>query len=160
MRLDEILRQPVAEIAYHKKKAEAVITGLEKPINDHLLELDAAHPGADHREHRKAELIGWLDEVAEIRLRGTKRPAGKAFYFRCLFGEPFGGVEVENVAGRLRRLSLRGYPVRGDIDPAEVAERLRRFHDAFAAGCAEGRMDLDATRALIERFAAAAPPLV
>jgi hypothetical protein len=152
MRLDEILRQPATAMAYYKKKAEAVITGLERPINDHLLKLVAV-TGND-REHWKAALAGWLDEVAEIRLRGTKRPANEAFYFRCLFDEPFGGVEVENVAGRLRRLALRGYAVRGDVDPAEIAERLRRFHEAFAAGCAAGRMDLDAIQALIERFAA------
>jgi len=45
MRIGELLtRTPLEEMSYSRKKAEAVITGLEKPVNDHLLKLLVVDP--------------------------------------------------------------------------------------------------------------------
>ena len=50
VRIGEILtRTPLQEMSYSRKKAESVITGLEKPINDHLLKLLVVASG--EREH-------------------------------------------------------------------------------------------------------------
>jgi hypothetical protein len=159
MLLSEIMSRPVLEMAYRKKKAEAVITGLEKPINTHLLKLLAVPAGqvrADNLEHWKGELVNWLDEVAEIRLKPDNRPGHPGFYFGILFDEPFGGSEVAGVASRLKRLA-RGpdaVPIRGDLDPTEVAARLRAFHAAFDAGCTAGRQTIETTEAMVDQLAA------
>lgn len=161
MLLSEIMRQPVVEMAYRKRKAEAVITGLEKPINTHLLKLLAV-PAGPVREanlaHWKGELVNWLDEVAEIRLKPDNRPGPPGFYFGILFDEPFGGSEAAGVASRLKRLARgpEAVPIRGDLDPADVAERLRGFHAAFDAGCAAGRQTIELTEAMVDELAAEA----
>jgi hypothetical protein len=46
------------------------------------------------REHWIAELLEWLDEIAEIRLKPDHRPGAKSFYYRIMFDEPFGGAEA------------------------------------------------------------------
>ena len=103
MRIGELLtRTPLEEMSYSRKKAEAVITGLEKPVNDHLLKLLVVDP-AD-REHWIAELLEWLDEIAEIRLKPDHRPGPRSFYYRIMFDEPFGGAETENTTRRVRRI--------------------------------------------------------
>jgi hypothetical protein len=159
MLLSEIMSRPVLEMAYRKEKAEAVITGLEKPINTHLLKLLAVPAGQvrdDNLVHWKGELVNWLDEVAEIRLKPDNRPGHPGFYFGILFDEPFGGSEAAGVASRLKRLA-RGpdaVPIRGDLDPSQVAARLRAFHAAFDAGCAAGRQTIETTEAMVDQLAA------
>jgi hypothetical protein len=137
MRIGEILtRTPLQEMSYSRKKAESVITGLEKPINDHLLKLLVVETG--EREHWIVELLEWLDEVAEIRLKPDHRLGPKSFYYRIMFDEPFGGSETENIARRVRRIVRQGYPVREDADLGKVANELRSFHEAFAEACSKG----------------------
>ena len=143
MLLSEIMRQPVLEMAYRKKKAEAVITGLEKPINTHLLKLLAV-PGGKMRDdnvaHWKGELANWLDEVAEIRLKPDNRPGHPGFYFGILFDEPFGGSEVAGVASRLKRLA-RGpdaVAIRGDLDPRRWRRCCGRFTSPLTRGALPG----------------------
>ncbi len=161
MRLQDILSRPMPEMAYTKKKADLVITGLEKPINDHLLKLVAvtAHDvqGEDERAHWREELVNWLDEVAEIRLKPTGRPAAAQFYFSILFDEPFGGVEAANMARRLRRLQRQHYLVLPDADPAALAERVRRFHRSFAEACAHGAITDREIETLVDRFTRGEP---
>ncbi|HVB16108.1 MAG TPA: hypothetical protein VNF04_06230 [Stellaceae bacterium] len=156
MQMADILAMPTVRMAYFKKKAEAVITGLERPINEHLLRLAAI--ATDNPGHWRTEAIGWLDEVANIRLRPNNRPGSRAWYFRILFDEPFGGVEVANVTGRLQRLAkLYGDRLREDADPVELAERLRAFHDRFASRCAAGDLSVDDIATMVDRFAAGLP---
>ena len=50
-----------AENVLFAQKAKSVITGLEKPINDHLLKLLVVETG--EHEHWIVELLEWLDEV-------------------------------------------------------------------------------------------------
>src|SRR5208283_2843443 len=136
MRINEILAdKPLLEMSYSRKKAELVITGLEKPINDHLLKLVVVDN--DHAEHWIKELLEWLDEVAEIRLKPDNKPGPAFFYNRILFEEPFGGTGITNVARRIRRLERQGYKLRNaDLDM--VLRRLLEFHKQFSEACARG----------------------
>jgi hypothetical protein len=139
-------------MSFRKRKAEAEITGLERPVNTQLLKLfairlDALPPAT--ADHWRRELRGWLFEIADIRLKPSGRPAGRNFYYRILFDEPFGDVEVVNTGRRLHRIADDGYPLRADADPAVLAERLRDFHEKFAAACAKGEMSRDRINALV-----------
>jgi hypothetical protein len=151
MRIGEILtRTPLDEMSYSRKKAEAVITGLEKPINDYLLKLLVAE--SNEREHWIAELLEWMDEIAEIRLKPDHRPGPRSFYYRIIFDEPFGGAETENIARRVRRIARQGYTVRQEADLGTMAERLRSFHEAFAELCSRG-VSTEQIEAMIRGFA-------
>jgi hypothetical protein len=145
-----------AHMSFRKRKAEAEITGLERPINDYLIKLLAARLETlppRTAEHRRRELCSWLDDIADIRLNPHDRPAGRDFY-RILFDERFGGVEELNVGRRFSRIARDGYALRESVDAAGIANRLRDFHAAFAAGCAKSEMSPDRVEALV----AALPP--
>lgn len=153
------LAAPPGHMAYRKRKAEAEITGLERPINEHLLKLLAVDPEAvapETRRHWAREVSNWLDDVADIRLMPTARPGPARFYSDILFDEPFGGAEVENVGRRLYRIARDGHMLRDDLDPVGAAETLRRFHAAFAAACAEGSATPERIEALVAALAGAA----
>jgi hypothetical protein len=63
MRVHEILSaEQLLEMSYSRKKAEAVITNLEKPINDHFLKLLLVEDTPD-REHWMKEPFGGTGEV-------------------------------------------------------------------------------------------------
>ena len=152
MRIGEILtRIPLEEMSYSRKKAEAVITGLEKPINDHLLKLLVVE--SSEREHWTTELLEWLDEVAEIRLKPNHWPGPASFYYRIMFDEPFGGAENENIARRIRRIARQGYVLRQDVDLGTIEERLRSFHEGFARACSTG-VSTEQIESMIRDFAA------
>ncbi len=137
MRLIEILAtQPLLEMAYSQKKAESVITGLEKPINDHLLKLWTM-PGSEYRDHWLTEVSTWIDEVGEIILKPNGRRPSPAFFYRILFDEPFGGAEIPNITSRLKRLQRQGYTLTTNSSPAELLDRLRQFHKAFSEQAAK-----------------------
>jgi hypothetical protein len=102
-------RTPLQEMSSSGKKAQAVINGPEKPVNDHLPKLFVA--GSADREHWIAELLEWINEMTEIRLKPDHR--SKSFCFRIMFDEPFRGAEPENIARRVRRICaarIRGAP--------------------------------------------------
>jgi len=139
-------------MSFRERKAEAEITGLERPINDHLIKLLAVRLDTlppQTAEHWRRELCSWLDDIADIRLKPHDRPASRDFYYRILFDERFGGVEELNVGRRLYRIARDGYALREAIDAARIAGRLRDFHAAFAAGCAKGEMSPDRVEALV-----------
>jgi hypothetical protein len=123
-------------MAYTQKKAESVITGLEKPVNDHLLRLWAM-PGSDHRDHWLSELANWIDEIGEIILKPNNRRPASEFYYRILFDEPFGGAELPNITSRLKRLQRQGYTLTTNASPTELLDRLQRFHAEFAQQAAK-----------------------
>lgn len=149
MRLTEVLATaPLLEMAYTQKKAESVVTGLEKPINDHLLKLWTM-PGSEHQVHWLAELTIWIDEVAEIVLKPHNRRPSAAFYYRILFDEPFGGVELPNLTARLRRLQRQGYVLTTHASPARLLDRLRQFHTDFSQQAARAPVDDATLRALL-----------
>ncbi len=150
MRLAEILAssQPLLEMAYFQKKAESVITGLEKPINDHLLKLWTM-PDSEHCEHWLKEAENWIDEVSEIILKPDNRRPKAEFYYRILFDEPFGGAELPNITSRLRRLQRQGYVFTTNLSPSDLLDRLRQFHAKFADLCAKAPVPETDVRTLI-----------
>jgi hypothetical protein len=137
MQLHDLLASDVLlEMAYTQKKAERVITGLEKPINDHLLKL-WTNPDSLDQEIWINNLVDWIDEIAEIVLRPANTRPPHIFYYKLLFFEPFGGgAEVPNILRRLRRLHRQGFLVQVDIAPDALLNRLRAFHRDFSSVCA------------------------
>ena len=152
MRIHEILSdKPLFEMSYSRKKAELMVSSLEKPINDHLLKLLVVDDN-QNRDHWTNELLEWLDEVAEIRLKSDNKTPPAFFYYRNLYEEPFGGEGVgeTNLARRIRRLERQGYALR-DVDLNDVLERLRRFHKQFSEACHRG-IEVDEISALLSHM--------
>jgi hypothetical protein len=145
---DILEKAPLPEMLYSRKKAEALITGLEEPINEHSLKLLVVS-GDQDRAHWTKELLEWLDDVAEIRLKPDDKTAPASFYDRILFDEPFGGTDTDNIARRLRRLERQGYELR-DADLDGVLQRLRRFHERFSEACRPGAEVEEINRLLAE----------
>jgi hypothetical protein len=151
MKLQDLLASDVLlEMAYTQKKAERIITGLEKPINDHLLKLWTS-PASLEREVWIADLCNWIEEIAEIVLRPTNTRPPHVFYYKLLFFEPFGGgAEIPNILRRLRRLDRRGFHMQSDISPDALLKRLRAFHRDLASLCASKLMLEDQIRKFLD----------
>jgi hypothetical protein len=150
MQLHDLLDSGVLlEMAYTQKKAERVITGLEKPINDHLLKLWTASRSGD-REGWIDNLVNWIDEIGEIVLRPTNARPPHIFYYKLLFFEPFGGgAGIPNLLRRLRRLHREGCSVQIDIAPDALLTRLQAFHRDLSSLCACKLMREDQIRAFL-----------
>lgn len=128
----EVLR----EMAYTQKKAERVITTLERPLNDNLLRLWTT---AERKHHEPwiEDLVDLIDEVSEIVLRPANSRPSHIFYYKLLFFEPFGGGSaVPNILRRLRRLHRHGCRIQVDATPEELVQRLQAFHRDLASLCA------------------------
>jgi hypothetical protein len=147
MELHELIASDVLpEMAYTQKKAERILTALEKPINDHLLKLWTI-PFSPEREIWIGDLINWIDEIAEIVLRPANTRPPHIFYYKLLFFEPFGGgAEITNILRRLRRLHRRGFPAQVDITPDALLKRLQAFHRDLSGLCASKIMREDQIR--------------
>src|SRR3984885_1445812 len=151
MQLHDLLDSGVLlEMAYTQKKAERVITALEKPINDHLLKLWTAS-GAGDREGWIDNLVNWIDEIGEIVLRPTNARPPHIFYYKLLFFEPFGGgAEIPNILRRLRRLHRHGFPVQIDTTPDALLRRLQAFHRDLSGLCASKIMREEQIRRFLD----------
>jgi hypothetical protein len=141
MQLRDLLASDVLlEMAYTQKKAERVITALEKPINDTLLKL-WTQPGSQHRDAWIEDLVNWIDEISEIVLRPMNARPPHIFYYKILFFEPFGaGAEKPNLLRRLRRIQRQGFPLEINVAPDHLAKRLQAFHRDLASLCAAKTM--------------------
>ena len=150
MELRELLASDLLlEVAYTQKKAERIITGLEKPFNDTLLKL-WIDPGSMHREIWLEDVFNWIDEISEIVLRPTYTRPRQIFYYKLLFFEPFGGgAAVPNILRRLRRLQRLGFPPKGDVVPDDLIKRLQAFHRDLASLCASKTMREDQIRTFL-----------
>jgi len=123
-------------MAYNRPKAEAIITGLEDPINTHLVKLLAFEADDETRRHWKKELRSWVRRIGVIRLKPQRRTPDRNFYYRILFDEPFGGVEETNIHSLIALLS-EDYR-RNDRPEADVLSRLRSLHERLADTLAQG----------------------
>jgi hypothetical protein len=150
MQLHDLLDSGVLlEMAYTQKKAERVITALEKPINDHLLKLWTT-PDSFDREVWIDNLVNWIDEIGEIVLRPANVRPPHIFYYKLLFFEPFGGGSgIPNLLRRLRRLHREGFPVQVDIAPETLLMRLQAFHRDLSSLCACKLMRDDQIRSFL-----------
>jgi hypothetical protein len=139
------------EMAYTQKKAERVITALEKPINDHLLKLWTTSKSFDRRVWID-NLVNWIDEIGEIVLRPNNARPPHVFYYKFLFFEPFGGGSgLPNLLRRLRRLKRDGFPVQIEIAPDALLMRLQVFHRDLSSLFACKLMREDEIRAFLEK---------
>jgi hypothetical protein len=150
MQLHDLLASNVlCEMAYTQKKAERIITGLEQPINDHLLRLWTC-PNSPDREVWIHDLVNWIDEIAEIVLRPANTRPPHIFYYKLLFFEPFGGgAAITNILRRLRRQVRNGFPVQADVTPDDLLERLQTFHRDLSGLCASKLMRDDQIRTFL-----------
>jgi hypothetical protein len=150
MQLHDLLDSGVLlEMAYTQKKAERVITGLERPINDHLLKLWTISDSLA-RDNWIDSLVNWIDEISEIVLRPTNARPPHIFYYKLLFFEPFGGGSgIPNLLRRLRRLHRDGFPVQTEIVPDALLTRLQVFHRDLSSLCACKLMRDDQIRSFL-----------
>lgn len=133
---------PALQMAYTQKKAERVITGLEKPINDHLLKLWTVLDSSE-RDAWIEDLVNWIDEIGEIVLRPNNARPSHTFYYKLLFFEPFGaGAGLSNILSRLRRLHRFGFPVQVGLSTNDLLIRLQAFHRDLS-GLWAGKPTLD-----------------
>jgi hypothetical protein len=141
---DLVASDVLPEMAYTQKKAERILTALEKPMNDHLLRL---WTGSVDRELWIRDLVNWIDEIAEIVLRPTNTRPPHIFYYKLLFFEPFGGgAGIPNILRRLRRLHRQGFPVQINVAPDALLNRLQGFHRDLSGLCASRSMGEDQIR--------------
>lgn len=129
--------EPPLEMSFRRKKAEQVVTGLERQINLHLLKLLAFDAAPETRAHWKTELDEWLTQIAVIRLKPDNRPIPARAAFEWLYDEPFGGSEEENASAMIRLLERRGLR-RNAEGAAAISARLRAWHTALAERLARG----------------------
>ncbi|WP_428489171.1 hypothetical protein [Rhodopila sp.] len=146
---DLVASDVLPEMAYTQKKAERILTALEKPMNDHLLRLWTM-PGSADRELWIRDLINWIDEIAEIVLRPANTRPPHIFYYKLLFFEPFGGgAGTANILRRLRRLHRQGFPVQIDVTADVLLTRLQAFHRDLSGLCASKIMGEDQIRGFL-----------
>ncbi len=81
------------------------------------------------------------------------KPGNAQFYFKLLYDEPFGGVELQNITSRLQLLRLQYARLAAGVEPEELASRLRRFHTEFARACASGAIIPRRIAELVDDFA-------
>lgn len=136
------------DLAYPRHKAEAIVTGLERPLNRHLLKLMGFDAPERTRKVWRYEVETWLTEIAAIRLKDDNRRLPARDLFDWLFDEPFGGVEVENVEALLRLTARRDKLVRNRRSADEIAEALRDLHARLAERLAAGDTGMDLIEAL------------
>ncbi len=155
MRLDEIAPDLLLEMAYTRQRATQIVSGLEMPINLHLLKLVAV-PMPDQFSHWRHELATWLTTIGAIRLKPTTKPAPARFYFhfyfQLLFDEPFGQNEVPAVTARLQLLRQQYGDLKDDVIVEALAAKLQEFHQLFASECAKGVVTLATINTLLDNF--------
>lgn len=151
MRFDEFKPQPFYEMLYKRAKAEHFMTGLEKPINLHLIKLLVIKSEGPNATHWRKELSTWFIDIAEIRLKPHNKPAPAEFYYRILFDEPYGGHEVDHTVSHLQGLA-EDYTIDPSTDPSIVVAVLKNFHKDFAKSCAAGNFTRVAVKAMVAGF--------
>jgi hypothetical protein len=123
-------------LAMSRRRAATRADGLSRPILNHIVKLLAADASEATRAHWRAELRGWLDDLAVIRLKPTRRRPTRAMHRDWLFGaiedDPVAGVEIELRRPDVRRLR------RNDRTPVEIADRLGPLLDDLAGRLATG----------------------
>lgn len=114
MKADEIL-----EMAEPKRHVEQIITGLEDPLNEHLIELVGFEFSPELRQHFRQELDTWLDKIQRLRMKPNNRTDTPKFYYDLLFDYLFGGVELRNTRSIMDLIS-------GHYHGVQLAKNARR----------------------------------
>jgi hypothetical protein len=122
--------EALMEMSVRKRKAEQIVSGLEQPINLHLLKLLGCQAGPELRQHWKRELQTWLLRIAAMTLKPDDTPIPAKTAYQWLYDETFGGSEQRNVDMMLHFLA-REYP-RNEVDTPTIVARLRSIHQRMA----------------------------
>jgi hypothetical protein len=138
--------EALMEMSIRKKKAEQIVSGLEQPINLHLLKLLGCLAGPEVRQHWKRELETWLLRIAAITLKPDDTPIPAKVVYQWLYDETFGGSEQRNTEMMLRFLA-RDYP-RNSVDTPAIVARLRSVHEQLAQRLSQNDPGLDIIDAL------------
>jgi hypothetical protein len=138
--------EALMEMSVRKKKAEQIVSGLEQPINLHLLKLLGCLVGPEMRQHCKRELETWLLRIAAITLKPDDTPIPAKVVYQWLYDETFGGSEQRNTEMMLRFLA-RDYP-RNSVDTTTIVARLRSVHEQLAQRISQNDPGLDIIDAL------------
>ncbi len=138
-----MVTQDVLEMAYPKRYVEHIITGLEDPLNQHLVKLIGFDFAPELREHLRQECEAWLDKIQRLRMKPNNRTGSIKFYYDLLYDYPFGGVEVQNMRSVMDFVTRRYPGVRATRTPEQLVEWLRTFHTILAERLHAGRPVLD-----------------
>ena len=133
------------EMAVPRKKAEQQVSGLEWPMNLHLVKLLGFHAPEATRQAWKRELREWCGQIATLRIKPANRTLPAATLMTWLHDERFEGSEVQNVTSML---ALQQDFARNDASPEEVAARLRDFHEEASRILAQGQVPMALIQAL------------
>ena len=129
--------QGLIEMALTRKKAEQQVSGLEWPINLHLVKLLGFVAPPTTRAAWKRELREWFTQIATLRVKPDRRPLPARTLHEWLYAERFEGSETENIAAML---ALPDTLTRNGATPAEVAGKLAGFHQAAIPFLAAGEL--------------------
>ena len=135
--------QSVLEMAYPKRYVEHIITGLEDPLNQHLVKLVGFDFTPELREHFRQECEAWLDKIQRLRMKPNNRTEPVKFYYDLLHDYPFGSVEIQNMRSVMEFVTRRYPGVRTTKTPEEMVEWLRNFHTSLAERLHAGQPILD-----------------
>jgi hypothetical protein len=127
------------EMAVPRKKAEQQVSGLEWPMNLHLVKLLGLRAPDATRDAWKRELREWCGEIATLRIKPANRTLPAATLMTWLHDERFEGSEVQNVSAML---ALQDDFARNDASPEEVARRLHDFHAEASRRLSTGQVPL------------------
>lgn len=138
--------EALMEMYVSTKKAEQIVSGLEQPINLHLLKLLGCQADPETRRHWMHELETWLPRIAAITLKPDDTPIPEKVAYQWLYDETFGGREQGNVEMMLRFLA-RDYP-RNEVDTPVITGRLRTIHEQLTKRIARNDAGEDVIDAL------------
>lgn len=124
------------EIAYSRKKAESIVTGLERPLNRHLVKLLGLHAPEATRVAWKKEVKRWLRDIAAIRLKPDIAKLKEKDVFEWLYEEPFGGVELLNTRYLMEDVAEEGFTPKTSAEA--LAPALLALHRTMAPRLAAG----------------------
>jgi hypothetical protein len=135
--------EEVFEMSYPRRNVEAIITGLQAPLNEHLIKLVGFDFPADARRHFRNEARTWLARIQGLRLKPRHRPGSFKFYYDLMFDYPFGGVEVHNTTNLMKFIAYQYPEAQAIKTPEEMVAWLRDFHTDLALHLSAGQSVLD-----------------
>lgn len=98
---DWVLETDLFEMAYQRKKAINIITGLQQPIARHVVKYLHYDASNETKNHWIAEINAWLYTIDEIKLKNNKKLSPEVYY-KLLFDEPLG--ELTDLQGIVKNI--------------------------------------------------------
>jgi hypothetical protein len=133
------------EMAVPRKKAEQQVSGLEWPMNLHLVKLLGFEAPEATRQAWKRELREWCGQIATLRIKPANRTLPAATLMTWLHDERFEGSEVQNVGAML---ALQTDFARNTASAEDIATSLRDFHAEATRSLAQGQVPVALIQAL------------